>query len=289
MLYKVEPGAWLDAQLEQFHPDYPLLMRCWTSWAEPELPRNYMANDREHPSIIIGGAVDELVVLGDDVAFGGALDDLLAGNTVPRVVWPDEATRQWWARTHNGRPRIKLGTHGTAMCDVARSRGLIYRGEQDDGQGAYFYRHSGGLDCSAEIRHPCRVTHGLELYDLMRQSTDYDPSGEYTRRCLENGPSFVCEVDGEPVCWSCTHVCGALGMIYTPPRHRRKGYARSLAAFQVDYVLSKGKTAWCAILGSNLASQHTVESLGIGRMNGLMYWHNFEFPDGTVAALQAGG
>jgi hypothetical protein len=89
---------------------------------------------------------------------------------------------------------------------------------------------------------------------MLREGIHYDETGEYTRECLEKGPSFACEVDGEVVSCSCTHLSGSMGMIYTPQQHRRKGYGNSLAAFQVDYMLAHIGPAFCHVNIHNEAS-----------------------------------
>jgi hypothetical protein len=69
-------------------------------------------------------------------------------------------------------------------------------------------------------------------------------------------------VDGEPVCWSATHLSGTMAMIYTPEEHRRKGYAKSLAAFQIDHMLEKDGVACCHIISTNTASNELVKNFG---------------------------
>ena len=108
----------------------------------------------------------------------------------------------------------------------------------------------------------------------MRQAVDYDPSGEYIRRCLREGPSFVCTVGGEPVCWSCTHINRCMGMIYTPPEHRRHGYARSLAAFQIDRMLKEDGIAHCFVLEWNKASQGLLTKLGASLVPEAVVWRH---------------
>ena len=130
------------------------------------------------------------------------------------------------------------------------------------------------------VKHPCRVVNaGLELYELMRQAIDYDEEGEYTRKCLEQGPSFVCEVEGEPVCWSCTHLGGTMGMIFTPEKHRRRGFAKSLAAFQINYMLETTGHATCHVMEWNEASQRMVALFGMNRFNEPMIRRTLFWPE----------
>ena len=281
MLYHVEPGPALDAKLAALNPDYPLLMQCWLNWGDITAPRTRLVDDPDRPRVFVGGVAGWLNFIGDEAALRPAMEDLLNGRVSDGPVWPDEHTRRNWAEHDGGRPTLRLEGHGQRIHGIAHELGLVEVENKAEEDGAYFYYIDGAPRFASEVRHPCRIAHGQELFELMCQGTDYDESGTYTRACLEQHPSFVCEVGGEPVCWSCLHVGGALGMIYTPPEHRRHGYARSLAAFQVDYVLGEGEIAWCAILGVNRPSQGMVESLGAKRMEGRMYWRRYEIPPET--------
>ena len=128
------------------------------------------------------------------------------------------------------------------------------------------------------VKHECRLGQGTELLELVKQGISYDPEGEYVRLCLEHGPSFVCEDRGEPVCWSATHLSGTMAMIYTPEEHRRKGYARSLAAMQIDYMLEHFGIACCHIIDTNTASQKLVRQFGLKMLDFELVWRMAYWP-----------
>ena len=98
------------------------------------------------------------------------------------------------------------------------------------------------------------------------------------RQCVRHGPSFVSEIDGEPVCWSATHMTGTLAMVYTPECHRRKGYAKSLGAFHIDYILGQQGMAVCHIIGDNLASEKMMDSFGFTVIDEPLVWRNVYWP-----------
>ena len=104
------------------------------------------------------------------------------------------------------------------------------------------------------------------------------------RLCLRRGPSFVCEVGGEKVCWAATHAGGTMAMIYTPPEHRRHGYARSLAAFQIDYMLHEYKVACAHVVATNVESQNLMRSFGARRIHDPVVWRVLYWPGEAAKA-----
>ena len=174
--------------------------------------------------------------------------------------FPDSRLSEMWLE--RGRRWLWLRTLGREGYNAATNAGFHIPAQEYTRRGMWLYWLEGGPRFNQLVNHSCRVLHGLELFELMRLGIEYDEQGTYTRLCLENGPSFICEVDGEPVCWSCTHLNQQPGMIYTPPQHRRKGYARSLAAFQIDYMLARDGCTHVWVLEHNTASKSMMEMLG---------------------------
>ncbi len=130
------------------------------------------------------------------------------------------------------------------------------------------------------IKHFCRVIERSdELLPLIIKGVEYgEGAKDYLRACLLLGPSFVCEVDGKPVCWSGTHLSGTMGMIYTPPEHRRKGYAESLSAFQIDYMLEHYRIAVAHVVYGNRASERLLQSFGAVHSPGTITWRTLNWP-----------
>jgi GNAT superfamily N-acetyltransferase len=74
-----------------------------------------------------------------------------------------------------------------------------------------------------------------------------EPDLEWARYRLRGGRLWIWEVDGTPVSMVGYHealfgVC-RVGPVYTPPEHRRNGYAGALTAFVSDRILADGNQA----------------------------------------------
>jgi hypothetical protein len=180
---------------------------------------------------------------------------------------------------------------------------------------AYTWYWLGEPRFASEVRHPCRVVRSQELFELMKQAVPYDPEGYYIKQCLDHGPSFVCEIPMErglqpasavgaelappngqgrassaptgevkPVCWSCTHLTRFMGMIFTPEEQRRQGYARSLAALQIDTMLAEdGGIACCHVIDYNTPSMKMALSLGGACLPEPVVWRTVYWPGDAPA------
>jgi len=246
-------------------------------WKDQSHPQQCFVDDPAAPRLLLATIDVNLLVLGDPALYPQAIADLAGLNFDPPDAWPDDAAREVMAKHEVTHTQAGVEALGPALHELAWATG--FTDKSDRHESAYFFWLEGPPRFAGRIKHPCRAVEGLELYELMCQATDYDASGEYTKKCLEYGPSFVCEVDGEPVCWSCTHLSDAMGMIYTPEEHRRKGYARSLAAFQIDYMLQRDGLAWCFVLGFNTPSIKMMESFNPGRIKEQVYWRQWRWPE----------
>jgi hypothetical protein len=271
MLVETLDEAWAFDELGQIEPGFPYVLRAHRGWPEHEgKAMNLLVDDPRHPQAVALRHGAHFFLLGADAALPGALADLYHGRIEQEDGWPDAKALEHWNKA--GHRFLGLQMPGPQPYEVARSLGFHIKDVYHEGTGAYFYYTFGAPRFAAEVEHPCRVVEGLELFALMRTGVSYDPAGVYIKRCLEQGPSFVCEIDGEPVCWSCTHLNRCMGMIYTLPQHRRHGYGRSLAALQLDTMLKQDGRAYCHVLAWNLASQGMLNSLGMSRIPVPLVW-----------------
>ena len=229
---------------------------------EGEYPVRCLVDDLENPRVSMVYVGNNFMVHGAMHLLNGAMADLLEGRVEAEDGWPDPYLQKDFDGHMEGRRGIFLNTSPYASWRAAIVAGFDPHPEDKQGQVAYQWHWDGGPRFGHLVRHACRVVHGQELFELMKLAVHYDPEGHYIKLCLDNGPSFVCEVDGEPVCWSCTHLNGTMGMIYTPPELRRHGYARSLAAFQLDHMLGLHGLACCHVIDYNTASMNMVQALG---------------------------
>ncbi|XP_047207543.1 glycine N-acyltransferase isoform X2 [Girardinichthys multiradiatus] len=83
------------------------------------------------------------------------------------------------------------------------------------------------------------------------------------RNMVLNFPSCcVLDADGRPVSWILTYVSCALGMLYTLPEHRGKGYAKVLISSMAKRLSGQGYPVFCFIEEENIASYQLFKSMG---------------------------
>ncbi|MCC7478956.1 GNAT family N-acetyltransferase [bacterium] len=223
---------------------------------DPDKPTMLAAHNDSTFMLRAGSYADYLRLMGH----------LLRGEVQQDEGWPDPALAAAWKHREGRGPYLFLDS-----CPVDSFRAGIEAGfvpalpedsTEPDFTGAHILYWLGRPQLSNHIKHSCRLGRGMELFELLRQGVGYDPEGGYVRACLNAGPSFVCEVNGEPVSWSCTHLNGSMGMIYTPEKHRRQGYGTSLSAFQIDHMLARDGIAQCHVVETNTASLGMLAGLG---------------------------
>lgn len=241
-----------------------------------------LVDDQAHPSVLVAHAGANCMIYGAIQRYHAALEDLLQGRVEQDGGWPDERLAQDWSHAEEGQaPRRYLFFNSSpftvwrAACTV----GFVPNPEDQSHPVAFMWHFDGAPRYGHLVQHACRVAQGLELLELLKQGIGYDPEGHYITQCLEHGPSFVCEVDGAPVCWSCTHLNGTMGMIYTPEPLRRHGYARSLSAFQIDMMLERDGIACCHVIDTNVASMSMVAGLGAKRWEEALVWRVVTWPE----------
>jgi GNAT superfamily N-acetyltransferase len=262
--------------LAQAEDGYRLLISPRLRRREPGTPVSVLLDDEARPSFCVVRYGLAHVVIASRAALPAIFADLFAQRIAQEPPWPDPYVQAEWAKDP-GRPRLALSASPQAAFEAALAAGFEHD-PQERHHPHYFYYATGAPRFARHVKHPCRLGVGLELHALLLTGVEYDQSGEYTKQCLENGPSFVCEVDGVKVCWSCTHVGGAMGMIYTPPEHRGHGYGRSLAAFQIDYMLKTTGAAYCHVNELNGPSHGNLERIGMPRLSAALTHRTLFWP-----------
>ncbi|XP_030627692.1 glycine N-acyltransferase-like protein 3 [Chanos chanos] len=83
------------------------------------------------------------------------------------------------------------------------------------------------------------------------------------RNMILNFPS-CCLLDtaGQPVAWILTYESCAIGMLYTVPEHRGKGYAKALVTIISKKLFSQGYPVYCFIEEENQVSYRLFSKLG---------------------------
>ena len=95
----------------------------------------------------------------------------------------------------------------------------------------------------------------LEYAHLVAQGTAY-ASVEDVVELLNMHPSSALYVDDKPVCWCLLHLEKSLGMLYTLPEHRKKGYALEVMTHLTNQVIANGDVPYATIVKGNVASEN---------------------------------
>ncbi|MCJ8730963.1 hypothetical protein PDJAM_G00190220 [Pangasius djambal] len=116
-------------------------------------------------------------------------------------------------------------------------------------------------------RLPLQVSSLSESHIALVNSTWKFGMGEFSERFIRdiimNFPSCcVLDSEGRPVSWVLTYASCAMGMLYTMPEHRRKGYAKALITILAKKLHSEGFPVYCFIEEENQPSYRLFTSLG---------------------------
>lgn len=103
----------------------------------------------------------------------------------------------------------------------------------------------------------CKIgTIGSDYAQTISDGTHYHADLDDIKKCLLLHPSAAAYVDGKPVCWCLLHQEGSLGMLYTVPEYRRRGYALEVMTALVQQVVERGDVPFAYIVRDNVASQN---------------------------------
>ncbi|MCI4376780.1 hypothetical protein PGIGA_G00192410 [Pangasianodon gigas] len=116
-------------------------------------------------------------------------------------------------------------------------------------------------------RLPLQVSSLNESHIALVNSTWKFGMGEFSERFIRNMimnfPSCcVLDSEGRPVSWILTYASCAMGMLYTMPEHRQKGYAKALVTTLAKKLHSEGFPVYCFIEEENQPSYRLFTSLG---------------------------
>ncbi|XP_070696742.1 glycine N-acyltransferase-like protein 3 [Pempheris klunzingeri] len=102
--------------------------------------------------------------------------------------------------------------------------------------------------------------------DLVNQMWKFGQNNEAVRmirNMLANFPSCcVLDAEAKPVSWILTYASCAMGMLYTLPGHRGKGYAKVLVSTMARRLQADGYPVYCFIEEENTVSYRLFKNLG---------------------------
>ncbi|XP_053535421.1 glycine N-acyltransferase-like protein 3 isoform X2 [Ictalurus punctatus] len=112
-----------------------------------------------------------------------------------------------------------------------------------------------------------QVSSVKESHVALINSTWKFGKGEFTepmiRSMILNYPSCcVLDSEGQPVSWILTYSNCAMGMGYTLPEHRCKGYSKALVTILAKKLHSEGYPVYCFVEEENQLSYRLLKSLG---------------------------
>ncbi|XP_068597689.1 glycine N-acyltransferase-like [Brachionichthys hirsutus] len=93
--------------------------------------------------------------------------------------------------------------------------------------------------------------------------SENNKSVEGIRKMLTRFPSLcVLDAEGKPVSWILVHMACAIGMLYTVPEHRGKGYAKALITATAKWLHTEGYPVYCFIDEENEISYKLFKDMG---------------------------
>ena len=93
-----------------------------------------------------------------------------------------------------------------------------------------------------------------EFAQLVSDGTHYHAYTDEIKECLARHPSAAITVNGKPICWCLCHLEKSLGMLYTLPEYRHKGYALKVMTALCNEVIANGDIPYAYIVTDNTAS-----------------------------------
>ncbi|MCH5151563.1 MAG: hypothetical protein J1F65_02760 [Clostridiales bacterium] len=121
--------------------------------------------------------------------------------------------------------------------------------------------------CKQDVR-PMSV----EFAQLISDGTHYHAPIDEIAECLARHPSAAVYLDGKPICWCLLHLEKSLGMLYTLPEHRHKGYALEVMTALTNKVIERGDVPYAFIVKENIASQNLAAKYNLVRVKQADYF-----------------
>lgn len=120
---------------------------------------------------------------------------------------------------------------------------------------------------------------------LINQTWKFGQDGalRMIRNMVKNFPSCcVLDKDGKPVSWVLMYASCAMGMLYTLPEHRGKGYAKIVVSAMAKRLYAEGYPVFCFIEDYNTLSYQLFKTLGFEDSTNKETWFAFNF-DAEIA------
>ena len=214
--------------------------------------------DGDDPAALVSmtGSFPALIVgFGDPATtdFAALADGMLASGRRPSGVngavrWSDPFTAMWGE--HGADPSVQRDMRAFELRRVVPPRGVEGR-----------FREAGAGDI------PRLAGWVVAMGDDIDEPIDADEAADVAHRVTGNGDLCVWEVGDTPTSMAGitrrTPWSSCVALVYTPPEHRRRGYASSVVAALSQRELDAG-CEWCSLFTdlANPTSNHIYAELG---------------------------
>ena len=111
-----------------------------------------------------------------------------------------------------------------------------------------------------------------EYAQLISDGTHYHAAVKEIKQCLARHPSAAVYLNDKPICWCLLHLEKSLGMLYTLPEHRHKGYALEVMTALTNKVIERGDVPYAYIVKDNVASQNLAVKYNLVRVKNADYF-----------------
>ncbi|XP_016373851.1 glycine N-acyltransferase-like protein 3 isoform X1 [Sinocyclocheilus rhinocerous] len=154
--------------------------------------------------------------------------------------------------------------HLEAVQEFADQHGLPWKVQgvmkvlllQDEGQ-LQLKESSAGLRFA-----PLSAAHAHLVNSTWKYGGDHNSYNSVLNYISHNPSLCVIEEGGtEPISWLLVYQHAALGLLYTLPQHRRKGYAKALVSMMAKNLLERGHPVYCFVEEENDSSYKLFTSL----------------------------
>lgn len=112
----------------------------------------------------------------------------------------------------------------------------------------------------------------LQCAQQVSDGTFYHADLKEIRDSIAKRPSSALFVQGKPVCWCLLHLENSLGMLYTLPEHRRKGYALEVMTHLCNQVIAQGNVPFAYIVQDNVASLNLASKYNLQKVCDAYYF-----------------
>ncbi|KAM4591252.1 glycine N-acyltransferase-like protein 3 [Odontesthes bonariensis] len=125
------------------------------------------------------------------------------------------------------------------------------------------YLHTPAVDSELESRISSLNLSHVDLVNKTWKFGGNEQGYRNIKNLISNFPSCcIVDAQGQPVAWMLVYDYCAMGILYTEPEHRRKGYASVLVSTMAKKLHAEGYPLYCFIEEDNMVSYKLFKNMG---------------------------